>query len=114
MGNLAKYMTKSMTEAADPASDTQTSARRPAGRRSRCRALLPPACRDAARSDQTELPFENPPCGMMWVERGHLGGKHHQLGKCLHAGRRVCPARSESHARRRCSTGGFGHMRTRW
>ena len=41
--NLAKYMATSMTEAADPASDTQW-ARRPASRRSRCRGPAHPAC----------------------------------------------------------------------
>ena len=40
--NLAKYMATSMTEAADPASDAQW-ARRPAGRRSRCRGPAHPA-----------------------------------------------------------------------
>ena len=54
IGNLAKYMTTSMTEAADPASDTQTGARRPAGRRSRCRTpLTQPAATRPERSEDT-------------------------------------------------------------
>jgi hypothetical protein len=59
IGYRAKYMTKSMTEAADPGQRHATGARRPAGRRSRCRALLTQPLHRSRR----RCPARRPPTG---------------------------------------------------